>query len=58
MWKFEVYEDTGGKYRWRLVAANGQTVASSGESFASKANAREAAENVKKNAGTADVVDA
>ena len=37
---------------------NGQTVASSGESFASKSNAREAADNVKKNAGGADVVDA
>ncbi len=58
MWKFEVYADAGGKYRWRLVAANGQTVASSGEPFASKSNAREAAENVKKNAGGADVVDA
>jgi uncharacterized protein YegP (UPF0339 family) len=58
MWQFEVYADEGGQYRWRLVASNGQTVASSGESFASKSNAREAAENVKKNAGGADVVDA
>jgi len=58
MWKFEIYADSGGGYRWRLVASNGQTVASSGESFASKANARDAAENVKKNAGGADVVDA
>ncbi len=39
MWKFEVYADQGGNYRWRLKAANGQTVASSGESFASRANA-------------------
>ena len=55
MWKFEVYADSGGKYRWRLKASNGQTVASSGESFASKSNAREAAENVKKNASSAAV---
>jgi uncharacterized protein YegP (UPF0339 family) len=55
MWKFEVYADSGGNYRWRLKAANGQTVAASGESFASKANAREAAENVKANAGGAAV---
>jgi uncharacterized protein YegP (UPF0339 family) len=41
MWKFEVYADTGGHYRWRLKASNGQTVASSGESFASKSNAKE-----------------
>ena len=58
MWKFEIYADAGGSYRWRLVAANGQTVASSGESSASKSNAREAADNVNKNAGGADVVDA
>ena len=58
MWKFEIYADAGGQDRWRLVASNGQTVASSGESFASKSNAREAAESVKKNAGGADVVDA
>jgi hypothetical protein len=25
MWRFEIYEDAGGAYRWRLVAANGQT---------------------------------
>jgi uncharacterized protein YegP (UPF0339 family) len=57
-WKSEVYPDSGRKYRWRLVASNGQTVASSGESFASKANATEAAENVKANAGNATVEDA
>jgi len=58
MWKFEIYADAGGQYRWLLVAANGQTVASSGESFASKSNAQEAAENVEKNAGGADIVEA
>ena len=57
MWKFEVYADAGGSYRWRLKAANGQIVASSGESFSSKANAVAAAENVKANAGGASVVD-
>ena len=55
--KFEIYADTGGNYRWRLRASNGQIVASSGESFASKGNAREAAENVKARAGSAEVVD-
>jgi uncharacterized protein YegP (UPF0339 family) len=43
--KFVVYADSGGKYRWRLESSNGQTIASSGESFASKSSAREAAEN-------------
>jgi len=55
--RFEVYADTGGSYRWRLIATNGQTVASSGEPFASKANARAAAENVKANAGSAEIVE-
>jgi len=35
-----------------------QVVASSGESFASHADAKEAVENVKANAGSATVVDA
>lgn len=55
MWKFEIYSDVGGSYRWRLLAANGQIVASSGESFASKANAIRAAENVRDNAAEATV---
>jgi uncharacterized protein YegP (UPF0339 family) len=36
MWKFEIYEDSGGHYRWRLKSSNGQKVATSGESFAFK----------------------
>lgn len=55
MWKFEIYADTGNRYRWRLKASNGQTVASSGESFDSRSNAKRAAENVKANAGSAKV---
>jgi uncharacterized protein YegP (UPF0339 family) len=55
--KFEIYGDASGSYRWRLVASNGQIVASSGESFASKANARRAAENVKDNAAKAEIVE-
>jgi uncharacterized protein YegP (UPF0339 family) len=56
MWKFEIYADSSNKYRWRLKAGNGQTVASSGESFDSQSNATRAAENVKANAGAATVV--
>ena len=55
--KFEIYADAAGKYRWRLVAGNGQNVASSGEAFESKASATRAAENVRDNAGKATVVD-
>ena len=57
MWKFEVYKDSGGNYRWRLKSSNGQTVGSSGESFSSKGAAHKAAENVKSNAGSASVED-
>jgi uncharacterized protein YegP (UPF0339 family) len=55
--KFEIYADAGGHYRWRLVASNGKTVASSGESFDSKSNAIRAAENVKENAAKAEIVE-
>ena len=57
MAKFVIYADSGGKYRWKLVASNGQTTASSGEGFASKSNARQAAERVKESAASAEVVD-
>jgi len=57
MWKFEIYLDSAGNYRWRLKSSNGQTVASSGESFDSKSNATRAAENVKENAGGAEIDD-
>ena len=53
--KFQIYADKGGEFRWRLVAANGQIVASSGEPFDSKANAKRAAENVRDNAGIATI---
>jgi uncharacterized protein YegP (UPF0339 family) len=57
MAKFIIYADRSGSYRWRLEASNGQTVASSGESFASKSNARRAAEGVKESAPKADIVE-
>jgi uncharacterized protein YegP (UPF0339 family) len=47
MWRYDVYADTTGKYRWRLRASNGRKVATSGESFASRSNAARAATNFK-----------
>lgn len=44
---FEVYADDAGRYRWRFVVANGQTVATSGEAFASKGNAKRAVAEFK-----------
>lgn len=31
--RFDVYQDTAGQWRWRLLAANGRVVADSGESY-------------------------
>jgi uncharacterized protein len=55
--KFEIYDDAGGKYRWRLKDGNGEKVASSGESFDSKSNAKRAAQNVKDTAPDAEIVE-
>ena len=55
MAEFEVYKDAAGKDRWRLIDDNGKNVASSRESFASKSNAKRAAENVKVTAAGATI---
>ena len=44
--RIEVYEDEGGKWRWRLRAANARVQAVSGESFASRSNAKRAADRM------------
>lgn len=45
--QFDAYEDLVGKWRWRLLGADGRTVATSGESFDSHWHALRAAENVR-----------
>lgn len=52
-WSYETYADRAGLYRWRAKSANGQTVATSGESFSSQSNAAAAAVNVRDNGGAA-----
>jgi len=54
---FQVFEDAAGEWRWRLVAGNGEIIADGGEGYASKRNAREAAERVQASAPDADVLD-
>lgn len=44
--KFEIYRDTSGGWRWRLVATNGRIVADSAEGYTTKHKAIAAAENV------------
>ncbi len=45
--QFDAYEDLVGKWRWRLLGADGRTVASSGESYDSHWHALRAAEGVR-----------
>ena len=55
--RFQIYADAAGKYRWRLKDGDGEKVASSGESFDTRLNAKRAAELVKGTAPDADVDD-
>ncbi len=52
---FDIYEDTAGQFRWRLVAANGRIIADSGQGYADKDGARRAVDRIK-TAATASVV--
>lgn len=47
---FYVFKDANGEWRWRLVAANGKQIATSGEGYKSKAKCVAAIELVKKSA--------
>lgn len=53
--RFEVYEKTG--WRWKLIDSNGETVATS-EPYASQANAKRGAQNVKNTAPIAVIIGA
>lgn len=53
--KFELYKDPKGEFRWRLVASNGQTIATGGEGYKTKENCKAGIESVKKNAPTAPI---
>lgn len=54
--KFELYKDEGGKFRFRLVAPNGETIASS-EGYSDKDSCKKGIRSVKVNAPKASVVD-
>lgn len=56
-YKFVIYQDGGGKWRWKLVStANGQIVATPGEGFSSKQSAIDNVARVKA-AAEAPIVD-
>jgi uncharacterized protein YegP (UPF0339 family) len=55
--EFEVYEDTAGEYRWRLVHRNGNLIADGGEGYTSKSGAEGAVERIREYAPDAHVLD-
>jgi len=54
---FEVYEDSAGEHRWRLVHRNGNIIADGSEGYASKQKAEQGLESVRNNGPGAYVVD-
>ena len=53
--KYELYEDKGGEYRWRLKARNGEPIGKS-EGYKAKASAVNGIESIGKNAPEAEVI--
>jgi uncharacterized protein YegP (UPF0339 family) len=56
MYKFEVYKDKAGEFRFRFKASNGETMFGS-EGYKAKASAIHAIESIQKNAPGAAVDD-
>ena len=54
--KFEINKDKAGKFRFNLIAANGEVIASS-EGYESKEACKNGIQSVKTNAASAEVVD-
>lgn len=54
--KFEVYQDKAGEFRFRLKAGNGEIVAV-GESYPTRAGARQGCDAVKRAAAEARIED-
>ena len=54
--QFEIRRASGGQYYWRIVASNGQVLATS-ETYYNKADAQSAAESVRLHAGSAPIYD-
>jgi uncharacterized protein YegP (UPF0339 family) len=53
--KFIVYTDAKGEWRWKLVHANGNILADSGEGYTQKHSIMETLENLKQNIFFADI---
>ena len=55
--KFELYRDDAGEWRWRLKAANGETIAS-GEGYHNRGDCIHAIELIRDGAAASDLVEA
>jgi uncharacterized protein YegP (UPF0339 family) len=58
MWKFEIYRDRDGEYRWRIVVSDGSVVGDSAEGYDSRLNARRAAAHARSQIASAVIEDA
>ncbi len=56
-YKFVLYEDKRGEWRWNLKAGNGETVADSSEGYKSKAGAENGIRLVQENAAKASITE-
>lgn len=54
--KFEWFNDKAGKWRWHLLAGNGQIIATS-QAYKSKQACMDGIESVRKNAPSAPVIE-
>ena len=55
MWKFEVFKDDDGGWRWRLVQRNTLIVVESSKSFERRADAKREAEITREVIGAAPI---
>jgi hypothetical protein len=55
-YRFEIYKDKAGEFRFRFKAPNGETMCSS-EGYAQKSSAKSAIESIKKHAPDAEIDD-
>lgn len=55
--EFELYTDERGEFRWRLRARNGRVIATSGEGYINKEDARHAITLVKNASSLTDIED-
>lgn len=54
--KFTIYKDAAGEFRFRIVATNGNILASS-QGYSAKSSAQNAIDRIKSDAADATVVD-